>query len=94
MNYLWVLFVAGQILSAGNMNYQQEMGYYEINRIYSKHPSKQEIYWTKGIETGLIFAATKIFPEYEKEILIGSNVVCWGFIINDRVKGIAFKFRW
>ena len=42
MNYLWALFIAGQILSAGNMNYQQEAGYYEINHyVYSRHPSKE-----------------------------------------------------
>jgi len=93
MNYLWVLFIAVQILSAGNMNYQQEMGYYEINPTYSKHPSKQEVYWTKAIGTGLVFAATKIFPEQESGILIGSNTVCWGFIITDKMKGISFGLR-
>jgi len=92
-NWFWALFIAGQILSAGNMNYQQEKGYHEINPIYSKHPSKKEIYLTKGIETGLVFAATKIFSEYEKEILIGANTVCWGFIITDRIKGIKLGVR-
>jgi len=48
MNWLWALFIAGQILSAGNMNYQQEMGYWEINPIYEKHPSKQQVYFTKA----------------------------------------------
>ena len=93
MNYLWALFIAGQIISAGNMNYQQEMGYYEINRIYDRYPSKQEVYWTKAIGTGLVFAATKIFPEQEKGILIGANTICWGFIITDRMKGIHLGFR-
>jgi len=94
MKFLWAALIAGQILSAGNMNYQQEAGYYEINPIYSEHPSKSQVYLTKAIETGLIYAATEIFPKYEKGILIGSNTVCWGFIINDRMKGISFSFSW
>ena len=93
MNYLWALFIAGQLLSAGNMNYQQEMGYYEMNPIYGLHPSKQQVYWTKAIETGLIFGATKAFPEYEKHILIGANTICWGLIITDRIKGVHLGFR-
>jgi len=31
VKFLWALFIAGQIISAGNMNYQQEAGYYEYN---------------------------------------------------------------
>jgi len=94
MKFLWAALIAGQILSAGNMNYQQEAGYHEINPIYTEHPSKQRVYWTKAIETGLIFGATELFPKHEKGILIGSNVVCWGFIISDRMKGISFSFSW
>ena len=93
MKTLLILFIAGQILSAGNMNYQQEKGYYEINSIYSKHPNKKEIYLTKGIETGLVFAAIKIFPEYEKEILAGANTFCWGFIVGDKIQGIKLGVR-
>ena len=93
MKALWILFIAGQILSAGNMNYQQEMGYYEINPIYSEHPSKNQVYLTKAVEIGLVYGATKIFPEKKKEILTGSNFVCWGFIVTDKFKGIHLGFR-
>ena len=76
------------------MNYQQEMGYYEMNPVYLKHPSKQQVYTTKIIEIGLVYGATKLFPEYEKEILQSSNIVCWGFIVTDSFKGINLGFRW
>ena len=94
MKLLWGALIVGQLLSAGNMNYQQEAGYYEINPIYEDHPSKNTIYFTKVLEIGLTYAATKVFPEYKKGILIGANVACWGFIITDRMKGIKFKLVW
>ena len=94
MNYLWVLFIAGQILSAGNMNYQQEMGCYEINPIYNEHPTKERVYLTKAIEIGVVYGLTKLMPKYEKEIVSFASGVCWGFIISDRQKGIHFGLRW
>ena len=94
MKALWALFIAGQILSAGNMNYQQEMGYYEINPIYGEHPTQERIYLTKAIEIGLVYGATKVLPKHKKTILKLSNSVCWGFIISDRHKGIHFGLRW
>jgi len=93
MNYLWALFIAGQIISAGNMNYQQEMGYWEINPIYGKHPSKQQVYITKVVEIGMVYGATKLFPKHKKMILTLSNGICWGFIISDRQKGIKLGFK-
>jgi len=91
---LWIALIAGQILSAGNMIYQQEAGYYEINPIYGEHPGKERIYATKLAELGLIYGATRLAPRYEKKILATANVICWGFIISDRYKGIAFSLRW
>lgn len=93
MKTLWALFLIGQLLSAGNMNYQQEAGYYELNPIYGKHPSKERVYITKACEIGGMYALTKIFPEHEKVLLTAANTVCWGFIIDDYRKGIAFEFR-
>ena len=94
MKLLWALFIVGQVLSAGNMNWQQENGYYEINSVpYGEHPSRERVYLVKTIETGLIWGATKVFPKHEKKILAGSNLICWGFIVSDRVNGIAFKVR-
>ncbi len=87
---LWGTFITGQILSAGNMIWQQENGYYEINPIYGKHPPKSRVYATKIIETGFIYGATKLLPEYETYILSGVNIVCWGFIVDDRRNGISF----
>ena len=94
MKILWTLFIAGQILSAGNMNYQQEMGYYEINFIYNNHPSTERIYITKALEIGAVYGATQLFPEHKKDILQIANGICWGFIITDRQKGIKFGLRW
>jgi len=94
MKILWTLFIAGQIISAGNMNYQQEMGYYEINFIYNNHPSKERVYITKALEIGVVYGATRLFPKHKKDILVVSNTFCWGFIISDREKGIKFGVRW
>lgn len=94
MKALWVIFLLGQALSAGNMNYQQEMGYYEINPIYGEHPTKEQVYLTKAVEIGLVYGATKVMPKYKKEILTLANGVCWGFIISDREKGIKLGLRW
>ncbi len=93
MKTLWALFIIGQLLSAGDMNYQQEAGYYEVNPIYSKHPTKTRVYVTKGLEIGGTWVATKMFPKHKKKIVAGANIICWGFIIDDRRKGIAFKIR-
>ena len=91
---LWIALIAGQILSAGNMNYQQEAGYYEINPIYGQHPDRGRIYCTKLVELGLVYGATKLMPRHKTAILAGSNLVCWGFIFDDRMKGISFGMRW
>jgi len=92
--FLWVFFTLGQILSAGNMNYQQEAGYYEINPIYGKHPSKRRVYLTKAVEIIGLYVLTAFLPDYRYLFLVGANIVCFGFIIYDKIKGIAFKFRW
>ena len=94
LKVLWGFLIVGQLLSAGNMNYQQERGYYEINPAYTKHPSKERVYLTKTLELGLLYTATKIFPKHQKTLLIAANAACWGFIIYDRAIGIDFKFRW
>lgn len=90
---LWTLLIAGQIISAGNMNYQQDVGYYEVNPIYGEHPSALRIYVTKAAETALIYGATQLYPKYERHILTITNVVCWGFIYNDHRKGIGMSLR-
>lgn len=92
---LWILFIAGQILNAGNMNYQQQNGYYEINDlVYGKHPSANEIYIIKTAECMAIYGATKVVPKYEKPILIVANIAVWGMIIRDKRSGIKLNFRW
>jgi len=90
---LWIMFIAGQIFGAGNINYQQEAGYYELNPIYGKHPSAERVYATKALEIGAIYAITKIFPKYEEEILLGANSVIVGFIAYDSNAGISMKVR-
>lgn len=90
---LWILFIAGQIFSAGNINYQQEMGYYEINPIYGKYPSVERVYITKAAEIGGLYVLTKIFPKYEKELLTGANHVLFSFIVNDNNMGIGMRVR-
>ena len=94
MKLLWLLFIAGQILNAGNMNYQQENGYYEINPIYGEHPSANEIYTIKAIECLGIYGLTKAIPEYEKPMLVVANMVVWGMIYTDKKNGIALSVRW
>lgn len=96
MKLLWVLFIAGQIVNAGNMNYQQENGYYEINdRIYGKHPSKNKVYSIKAFECLGVYGATKIFPKYEKPILGAVTAGVWGMIYYDHKKlGITLGFNW
>jgi hypothetical protein len=92
MKVLWVSFIFFTILNAGNMNYQQEQGYTEINPIYSEHPSKQRVYITKALGIAGVYGLTKIFPKYDKPILIGANTVAIGAIVYDtQVVGIEMK---
>lgn len=92
---LFILFLIGQTLSAGNMNWQQMMGYREINPIYGKHPSPIRIYTTKVIETLIILIIlSALYGFQELMLLVFVNLVCWGFIIYDRVKRIPFKMVW
>lgn len=91
---LWALFLLGQLLSAGNMNYQQEAGYYEINPIYGEHPSKERVYATKAGEVAALYGLTELFPKHKKKFLQFANMVNLGFIINDQQKGIALNFDW
>ena len=93
MNSLWALFIVLQVYNAGNINYQQENGYYEINPIYGRHPSKQQVYMTKIGETLAVYGATKLFPDYKKEILIGANSVALAFVYSDIQKGINIAVR-
>ena len=91
---LWVLFIVAQALNAGNMNYQQDMGYREINPIYGEHPDKGRVYLTKAAEVGLVYGLTKLFPEHEDEILGVASGVTIGMLVYDRGMGIGFKFSW
>jgi len=93
-NTMWTTLVIGQVVNAGNMNYQQESGYYEINPLYGKHPPKGRIYITKAGELLCIYGITKLFPKWETEILTFSNGIVWGFIFYDNRKGIEFKLRY
>ena len=94
MKLLWTLFIAGQILNAGNMNYQQEIGYSEFNPIYGSHPDKKVVYLYKTAECLWLYSLTKMYPKYEKPMLVFANSMVWGMIINDNRTGIAFNFRW
>ena len=82
------------IFNAGNTNYQQENGYYEINPIFGRHPSKQRIYATKTIECIAVYGITKAVPKYEKATLIVANTIVWGMIYTDYNNGIALSVRW
>ncbi len=95
MKVFWALFIVGQLFSVGNMNYQQERGMYETNDlIYGKHPKAHRIYKIKALESVGVYGATKLFPKYEKHILIGANCVVWGFIYSDKQKGIKLGVVW
>lgn len=94
MNYLsWILFIGLQVFQAGNGNYQQEMGYYEANDLYGKHPSKETIYLIKAAEIGVMYGLTKLFPEYENELLLGGSLAIIGCIIYDTQQGVALRVR-
>ena len=73
------------------MNYQQEQGYYEINPLYGKYPSKERIYITKALGIGCVYGLTKAFPKYKRKILIIANSVAIGFIYYDYRQGIEMK---
>ena len=92
MNILWASFIALTIFNAGNMNYQQDAGYYELNPIYGRHPSSERVYLTKAIEVAGIYGLTKMYPEHKKDILIGANSIVLGMIMYDKHHaGIAMK---
>ena len=94
MKLLWTLFIAGQILNAGNMNYQQEIGYSEFNPIYGSHPDKKVVYSYKIAECLWLYSLAKMYPEHERPILTSANFILWSVIINDNRTGIALNFRW
>ena len=91
---LWVFFISMQVFQAGNINYQQEAGYYEINPLYGRHPSKEKVYLIKAAETAVVYGATKIFPKYERPILLFCMAVQVGFFVYDRQQGISMSVRW
>jgi hypothetical protein len=93
MTALWATFIALQVFSAGNINYQQEQGYYEICPIYGRHPSKERVYITKAAEIGIVYGLTKLFPKHEKGILIGASTVVVGCFVYDHSVGISMKVR-
>ena len=93
MNPLLALFIALQIYGAGNMNYQQEQGYYEINSLYTKHPSSREVYLKKAAETILVYGLSKTFPKHEDKILSFACGVSLSFIANDTMRGINIAVR-
>lgn len=80
------------------MNWQQMMGYREINPIYSEYPSIKRVYMTKIVEIIFIFGMYLILLTFNFVLaclmLIAVNLVCWGFIAYDRIKGIPFKMVW
>ena len=91
--FLWTLLIVGQIFSAGNMNYQQSEGYYEINPAFNKHPSSERIYYTKAATMLGIYGFTRKYPEYEKPLLIAANIQVYGFILYDNKKGISMSLE-
>ena len=95
---LILIFIVGQVLNTGNMIWQQSEGYYEINPIYGAYPSVRRIYMTKIIETIGIFGlfAFIAIPYFVIAfiMLVIANLICWGFITYDRLKGIPFKMEW
>ena len=86
-------FVLGQILNTGNMIYQQNSGYYEINPVFGKHPGKDTIYAIKGLETLAVLGSLWLLKDYRKHILIPANVIVWGTIAGDLACGVQAKFE-
>lgn len=84
-------FLIGQTFNTGNMIFQQESGYYEVNPGYGKHPGRDTIYALKAIETISVLGSAWFFKDYRKEILIPANVIVWGTITGDLFCGIQAK---
>jgi hypothetical protein len=93
INTLWLSFILLTIFNAGNMNYQQDIGMYEINPLYGRHPSHEQVYVTKALGIAGVYGLTKAFPEHKKQILIGANTVALGFIYYDHKQGIEMQVR-
>ena len=94
MTALWIAFLLGQVLNAGNINYQQEQGYHEVNPIYGSHPSSSKVYAIKAAECLAVYGLTELFPKHDKKIMVGANVIVWGTLVVDKEYfGIKMKFR-
>lgn len=91
MKPLLLSFILLTLFGAGNMNYQQEHGMYEINPIYGRHPSSERIYITKAMGVAGVYGLTKLLPKHEDGILLGANMVAMGFIWQDYSQGIEMR---
>src|SRR6056297_1781854 len=90
----WWLFVTGQIMQWGNINYMQDMGMYETNDLYGEHPSKQKTGWIKAGEMAVVYLLCQEFPEHRNKLLKFCNFVVYGFMIYDAChNGVAMEFR-
>jgi len=90
----WWLFFVGQVMQWGNINWQQEHGYYEMNDLYGDHPSKQKVGWIKAGELTVVYLLCQEFPEHRNKLLKFVNVVTYGMMIYDAChNGVALEFR-
>jgi len=93
---LWILFLTGQVLNTGNMNWQQDNNYIELNPLYGSHPTRLRIYVTKILQTLLIFGVFWICPNILQIILmVLVNIVVWGILYYDlKIIEVPRIFKW
>jgi len=93
---LWILFLTGQVLNTGNMNWQQDNNYNELNPLYGAHPTRLRIYATKILQTLLIFGVFWICPNILQIILmVLVNIVVWGILYYDlKIIEVPRIFKW
>ena len=93
---LWILFLTGQVLNTGNMNWQQDNNYIELNPLYGPHPTRLRIYVTKILQTLLIFGVFWICPNILQIILmVLVNIVVWGILYYDlKIIEVPRIFKW
>jgi len=92
----WLIFLAGQVLNTGNMNWQQDNDYIEINPLYGSHPTRLRIYITKILQTLLIFGVFWVCGEILQHILmILVNMAVWGMLYYDiKILKVPSKLNW
>ena len=78
-------FVASQAISGAQIHHANNTnGIHEQNGIY-KDCEPEGIALFKLLGIGAVYGLSELLPDYKTEILIGANVIGWGFVIKDQI---------